>query len=265
MRLLIKGFKIPTTDMQVIEETLNTLQEKAIKRGRSLYATLFSTEIETVVDDISLNVIKRPENMSIYNYAKSELDKKIAWATANNAITAYNFAVQAAVFTYKNETYIKLNVQNDKLASEIRHLPDAEDFNVYDTETNQNKEIESVWNEIAKIYSNGHNPLVRQIYPCGPIEAEWDNIKKKFSTREERADVRVRHKITANVLNLIGMGQTIPPHRLFSYLDEALEMLSNANVQTDCEQLKFQILPCIVNITETEVKRNPTDEIKKEE
>lgn len=264
MRILIKGFKIPTTDMQVIEDALNELQKKAINRGRSLYAKLLSVEIETVVDDISLNVIKRPDNMSIYDYAKSELDRKIAWATANNAITVYNFNVTAAVFIYQSNTYIKLGVRNKTLEKEIRHLSNAEDFNVFDSESNENKEIEAVWNEIAKIYTNGYNPLVRTLYPCGPIEAEWENIKKKFSSREERANVRVRHRITANVLNLIGMGQQIPSHKLFPYIDEALEMLSNPNVQEDCEQLKIQILPCIVNITEADVKRNPNEITMKE-
>lgn len=259
MRLIIKGFKLPSTDLQTIEKALSEVQNKAAMRSKKLYAELLAAELENLIDDISLNAIERPKDISLYEFARKELDTKIAWASANRTITPYNFTVQAAVFSFKGESYIKVDIKNERLLKEIRHISDAEDFNVEDSEYAVNSKEHQVWDEIQEIYSNGNHPLFKQLFPIGPIEVEWERIVKCFSTREERAERRVRYNLTNNIVNLIGMGQEIPNHKLLPYLDEAMLMLNSDTVKAEAARLKMNVLPCIVNITKEDVMRNPND------
>ena len=260
MKMIIKGFKIETCDMQAVEEILKHIQEKVEKRAKAIYAELLANEIELFVDDISLNILERPENDSIYNCSINELNKKISWATGNNAPTKYNFGVQAAIFTYKSETYIKLNIKNEALMRQIKNIPDAEDFSVMDFENKENNQRGVVWNEIGEIYCNSNNPMIKQLFPNGPIDVNWDLISTKFKSREKRAETRARYQLTSDILNLIGMKSEIPNFRLLPYLDETAEMFNCDEVKAEFEKLKKKALSVLVNITEAEVKRNPNAE-----
>lgn len=262
-KFIIKGFKLPSTDFNSIEAALSAIQTKAINRSKNLYACLLASEIENIVDDIALNVVKRPEDISIYKLACGELNNKIAWATANFAVTPYNFYVGAMVCVYKNETYIRINVPNEALLKEIRHIPDAEDFNVMSSDA-ENCNNANVWQEISKIYSGNNAPLARQLHPVGKIEVDWSRVEKHFHSLEERADVRVRHKLTNSLINLLSMRapDKIPANRYLYVVDEALSMLMTDSAKYEAAQLKSNIMASIVNITSEMVFRNPNDPIE---
>lgn len=254
MRYIIKGYKVKSTDLQQVEDVLAEIQKKAIMRSKHFYAELLADEIEALVDDIALGVINRPADISIYDCAKKELDRRIAWASGNNTVTPYNFAIQAAIFTCRGESYIKLNMNNEAFAKEIKTIQNAEECSV----TDDNSPNAEIWTEISQIYSENNPPMVKQLFPCGPIEVEWERIEKYFHSRDERAELRVRHKITNLLLNLFGSGQEIPNYKLLRYLDEAFMLLGTDTVKAEAERLKTSIAASIINISEKDVKRNPT-------
>lgn len=249
--VIIKGYKAKTTDIQAIESIMTRLQEEVALKGKRLYATLLAQEIETWVDDIALHVIPCPEK-PIYDMAVQALDEKISVATGRGLPIPYNFGVQVAIFTYKGETYFKLNVNNDVLAQTIKVVPELTDFSLQEEELGgeENRRRGMIWSEIMEIYSNGNNPLVKSLYPCGPITPEWVTIASKFHSREQRAQYRIRHQLTSSMLNWIGMGKEIPPHRLMPYMDEALELLGTPTVKAEMQKMLPQLLQSIITITE---------------
>jgi len=261
LRTIIKGYKIIGKDMSAVESALTMIQNKVINRTKKFYAQLLAAEIENLVDDIALGILQRPNDISIYDYAKQEVDRKVAWACANNVATPYNFSVHAAVYTYEDNTYIRLSINNDALLREIRHVPNTEDFNAMDSDAESNSKQLAVWNEISSIYSNGYRPLTRQIFPIGPINVEWERIEKYFHTREERAEVRVRHRLTSSILNLLGNNQEIPNYKLMRYLDDALEIVGTENVKAEALTMQSSIMASIINISEKDIKKIGFEEV----
>ena len=259
--IIIKGYKLDTTDIQVIEAILSEIREKAEAKAKKIYAKLLAQEIELFVDDIALNVLPRPTNNSIYNLCVNELNNKISWATGNGVPTIYNLSVQAAVFTYSNATYIKLNIANGELSKAIKMLSQGEIFNLTNCNDKDNKKASEVWTEIMNIYSNGTNPLVKQLYPNKAISVEWSEISKYFHNPRDRIDLRVRYTLTSELLNMIGMRKEIPNYRLLPYLDEAMMMLDLPQIKEEASVRKQQAIEAIVNITEEMVMKNYADEV----
>ncbi len=262
MRTIIKGVKIKSCDLQTIEQILNKVQTKIEMRAKNLYASLLANVIETLVDDISFNVIKRPENESIYDCASNDLNRRISWATEKNVPTPYNFSVQAAIFTYKCETYIQFNIANEILRKELGKIPNTEDFTLYDIELNTNEERGEIWEEIRQIYAEQNlNPMVRQLFPVGPIEVEWKKVESKLHTREERAKQRAEYQLISADLNMIAMDSEIPNFKLLRYLDEVGKQLMSEEAKYEIQQIILKALPIIVNITEAEIKRKPNEQL----
>lgn len=262
--IVIKGYKAETTDLLAIEELLQKLQELILIQGRKLYTKLFAEEIESLCDEISFNIVPRP-NIPVYDAARQALDQKISNATGRGLPLPYNFGIQIFVYTLKNDVYIRLNTNNERLIESLRRAPTGltnyslkEDGNTNSISANaQQAAIEATWNEIMQVYSGAQKPLIRQVFACEGVKPEWKKIAENFHTRDERADVRVRYQLTNSLLNMIGMGQQIPPHKLMPYFDEALTYLNNPAIQADARRMKMQALQSVINITEELVLQDP--------
>lgn len=259
--LIVKGYKIEGTDILLIEDLLQKLQSLIIIQGHKLYTEQLANEIEMMFDDISLNVIQRP-NIPIYDAARQQLDQRISNASGRGLPLPYNHAIQMAVFTHKDCVYVRLNTNNEKLVKALKKAPAGmKDFSLYDDrhDNTEQKAREAVWNEIMEVYSGERKPLVRQLIACEGADPTWASIAEKFHSRLDRIDYRVRYQQTNSLLNLLGMGQQIPPHKLLPYLDEALMLLDNDGIKADARRMRQQATQMIINITEELVKLNPND------
>lgn len=257
--VIIKGYKCAGSDFSTIEESINKLQELIQIQGAKLYTVMLASEIETLVDDIALNIVPRPQ-ISIYAAARKNLDQRISDATGRGLLLPYNFGIQLAVFTYKNEVYIRMNTNNERLVNSLKRAPiGLTDYCVHDDRPDdpEEKNREATWHEIMTIYSGGRSPVIRQFMACDGASPTWKKISEKFQSRAERAEKRIRHQQTNRLLNMISMNQQIPPHKLMPYLDEALTYLSDQTVRADARQMMPQAMQTIVNITEEMVMRDP--------
>ncbi len=253
--IIIKGYKAETTDLLEVEELLHRLQELILVQGRKLYTELFADEIETLCDEISFNVVPRP-NIPVYDAARQVLDQRVSNATGRGLPLPYNFNVQTLVYTLKGAVYIRVVSNNEKLLAKLKKAPSGLiDFSARD-DGNTHAE-ETVWNEIMEIYTGRQKPLVYQVFACEGVEPEWKRISEHFHSRAERADVRVRYQLTNSLLNMIGMGQQISPHKLMPYFDEALGYLDNPAIKADANRMKMQALQSVINITEELVMQDP--------
>ena len=261
--LIVKGYKAKSTDLQSLEEAIQSLQTLILTQGRKLYTELLAGEIETLVDDVALNVVPRPD-IPLYNAAWSVLDQKISNATGRGFPLPYNFGIQLSVYTLKGVVYIKMNTNNERLVKAIKRTPAGlQDFSLHDDRSDNPEEQkrETVWNEIMELYRNeNRKPLVYQILACEHADPEWKNISGKFHSREQRAETRIRHQLTNQILNALGMGQQIPPHKLMPYMDESLSYYGLDGIQADVRRMMPQTLQSIINITEELVKRNPRED-----
>jgi len=259
MAIIFKGYKIPGTDICNLEAALNEIKEKAELKAKRIYAELLAKEIEIYVDDIALNILPRPQDASIYEKCVIELNNKIAWAISNSAPTVYNLSVHSSVFTYKNDMYIRLNIPNERLVSELNKIPNLASFDFSDRGTASSEEIANVWDEIREIYPEATAYMHRQLCPNGPFDVKWKNISQYFHTPSERLDLRVRYTLTSELLNLIGMKKEIPNVRLLHYLDEAMLMLEQPLIKKEALARKNKASTVFVNITESLVKKDPRD------
>lgn len=261
--LIVKGYVCEATELLLVEEAIQRLRSLILLQGHKLYTELLANEIETLFDDIALNVVPRPE-IPIYDAAKQILDQRIANATGRGLLLPYNFGIQLSIYTYKERTYIRLNTNNEALVSALKKAPaDLKDFSLYDdrSDNSEQKTRETIWNEIMNIYSDGRDPLFVQIFACTGADPDWKKISDKFHSRTQRAELRVRHQQTSQLINLLGMGQQIPPHKMMPYFDEAIMHLSDNAVTADAKRMMPQVLQSIINITEELVKHDPRAEV----
>ena len=259
--LIVKGYKCAETNIIEVEELVQKLREMVCIQGAKIYTGLLANEIEMLVDEIALNVTQRPQT-SIFNAAKQALDQKISNATGRNLLLPYNFGIQLAVYTYKGSVYIGMNTNNERLVEAMKRAPAGlADFSVRDDapDTSEMKSRETVWNEIMGIYSGvERKPLVYQFLACEGANPSWKKISEKFHSRTERAETRIRYQQTNHLLNMIGMNQQIPPHKLMPYIDEAFSYLDDKAIRADAERMMPQAMQTIVNITEEMVMLDPS-------
>lgn len=261
--LIIKGYKCSSTNFAEVEEAIQKLKNFICIQGVKLYTTLLANEIETLVDEIALNVVPRPQ-ISIYMAAKQALDQKVSNATGRGLLIPYNFGIQLAVYSYKDAVYIKMNTNNERLIDTLKKPPTGlANFSLHDDRLDnaEEKSHEAIWNEIMNIYHGDKIPLIYQFVACAGANPAWKKLSEKFRSRNERAAVRIRYQQTNQLLNMIGMNQQIPPHKLMPYLDEAFAYLGDKAIQADAERMMPQALQTIVNITEEMVMRDPSAQV----
>lgn len=257
--LILKGYKCESNCMVEVEDAIQRLQSLLCIQGQKLYAELLANEIESLCDDIGFGNVQRPD-VPVYDAAKNNLDMRISDATGHGYALPYNFGVQITVYTYQSETYIRLNTSNERLMNTLKRTPAGLiDFSLYDDmEANaEQKKRESVWNQIMEIYSKEWKPLFRNIFACENAKPEWKQISKHFHSREERAETRIRYQLVNHMINLLGMGQQIPAHKLLPTLEEALQYSECSAAQEDAKRMMPQALQCVINITEELVTQDP--------
>lgn len=255
MGLIFKGYKVSGTDLRAVEDVLSEIQKQVELKAKRLYHKLLAYEIELMVDDISTALVKnRPA--CIYDACVEELNRKVSWASGSGSPTPYNLRVQATIYTYMNDSYIKLTIPNHAILKEIKKINGATSFDLNESDSTVSNTNFKVWNEIMNIYSNDVFPMARQLYPLGPIDISWKMISSYFRSIDERQDERIRHQLTSELMNLLGMKQQIPDTRLMPYFDEAFKLLSLPAVKEEAERRKAQSTAVFVNITEEMVKTN---------
>lgn len=257
--LILRGYKCESNCMVEIEDAIQRLQSLLCIQGQKLYTELLANEIENLCDDIGFGNVPRPD-ISVYEAAKKNLDMRISDATGHGYALPYNFGIQITVYTHQAETYIRLNTSNEHLMTSLKRTPAGLiDFSLYDDmEANaEQKKRESVWNQIMEVYSSEWKPLFRNIFACENVKPEWKQITKYFHSREERAETRIRFQLVNHMINLLGMGQQIPAHKLLPTLEEALKYSECSAAQADAKRMMPQALQCVVNITEELVMHDP--------
>lgn len=262
--LIIEGYKIETHNLSEIETIVKDVENYVKEKGDKYYKKLLSSEIEKTLDEINLCVIERPNDVSIYQLAKDKLDQKIFYATNRNIATHYNLSVTISMYTYKDNTYIKINRFNQHLFKHIA-VDKIVDYSIYD---NEKKSIKNeVWEGIMEIYNdNNYIPFVKQIYPLSPnnIDVEFEDLK--FHNVNKRSSVRARYNVCNKLFSMLSMGQEVKPHELMPLMDEVFDELNNDVIKNELKTTENNARVALVaNITKDMIYLSPDEVYKQEE
>ena len=246
--LIIEGYKIETHNLSEIESVIRDVESYVKERCDKYYKKLLSAEIESLLDEITLCIIERPKNISIYQMAKDKLDQKVFYATSRNIATHYNLNVTIVLYTYKDNTYIKVNRFNQHLFKHIA-VDKLVDYSISDKDKKSIKN--EVWEGIMSIYSNDYIPFMKQIYPLSPnnIEVKFDELK--FHNVAKRSVLRARYNVCNKVFSLLSMGQEVKPYELMPLIDEVFDELNNDIIKNELRTTENNARVSLVsNITE---------------
>lgn len=262
--VIIDGYKVNSNSPEDIELILGKIQAIIKERATAMYHTQLSKEIEILVDDIALNIQPRPSDISILDAARAILNMKIAYATAKNNPTQYNYFVSVNVMYSGEKTYIKFNSENNIYKKQLQKIEELVPFSMDDKDAPLiSAEREGVWKALMEKYSRGVQPLSAQLFPIG--EFELNEKALKFSSPNKRAQAIARHNLTNKYISMFAQENEIPNFKLMEYMDEALLLLSEPKGKEELELLtndlkQKNLLP---NITLAIITRDPNEEAEK--
>lgn len=255
--LIIEGYKIETHNLSDIETIVKDIEEYIKERCDKYYKKLLSAEIEKTLDEITLGIIERPSDISIYKLAKDKLDQKIFYATNRNIATHYNLGVTIVLYTYKENTYIKINRFNQHLFKHVA-VDKIVDYSIYDTDKKSPKN--EIWEGIIEIYNDNYIPFVKQVYPLSPNNIEVKFEELKFHSIDKRSALQARYNISNKLFSLLSMGQEVRPHELMPLIDEIFDELNNEIIKSDLRATESNArISLISNITEDIIYLSPNE------
>lgn len=225
--MVIQGYRIKNTDIREIMVEINRVREKIKAITDREYHKLLSEEITFLADKVALNIIPKDTSMSIFDGAVQNIDERIRKSAVLNDHSKYNLNVFVNILPYEEYTYIKLNCQNESF---IKAFKDLEEYSLTETEClDKNNQKNIVWQALHKMYKD-REPMAVNLTCTTDIDRE----KLKFESVKMRAEIEARHSIINNILATISGGREIPPIRLMSYMDEALEIFTkNSEVKKE--------------------------------
>ena len=259
--LIIDGYKLESQNPKEIKKILSEMKKKIENEGERLYRHLFEREAENLVDDISLNVIPRPE-ISIYDLALIELNERIAYATGRQNVTEFNFNVSVHVLYDDSFTYFKVNANNPAFQQKFKNIEELQDISLLTKGIDDKGANFEFWESIMARYKD-ISPLGVQLYPSGPIDIKDDILK--FRTPAERAEERARHNLANRLLSTYAGEKEIPNFKLMQRLDEALNALTSPESKEELHSMKINLLKTLPNITLDLIQGSHAENIENKE
>ncbi len=222
--MIIQGYRIKTTDFSEIETTISKIRQKLDKTVNNEYKKLVAEEVAFLVDQVALGVLNRDNNLTIYDAALRNVNTRITQAEFRNIASKYNLKCFGHILSDGEYIYIKVICPNKKLLSAFKGI---EDYSLNEIECEDKRNAKTLkWTELHKVYSK--NEPVAIDFTLNLIkDIEHGDLKSLYPKKMERAESEARHSILSKILGQISSGEQIPPFRLMSYMDEAIDIFSN--------------------------------------
>ena len=223
---------LPNVTIQELRILLNTVEETTKFQCLKKYHMLLSEEVELFVDNVALNVIKRPENTTLLLAAQEELNGRIRYAVSRQAPTAYNLQVSAAIGVSEDNSYLVLLGMSDMLDKIIPELKKKK-FQIL-----QDGEIPTV---------EPHYIMERILFPVGHIDAEPTMLK--FHDTARRGMRAARHNLMNRLLTASAQGREIKNFQLMPYLDMVLEEMNRKEHIAEVKRTGSELARILPDIT----------------
>lgn len=261
--IILKGYKLNSTDQNELNEVIKQMQDICLNKAQVKYHELLSKEIESIVDDISRNIIPRPEDRSILDCANSILEDKIVFAITNNLPVPYNFSICANIFLYEDSLYLRFETGNDLYTNAFGRIKNLIPFSVSEEAIDsmgENNNKAKIWENIRqKYFEDGINPLFIRLTPFGRLDIDKDMLK--FQNAKQRIRTIARREALGKFFNMLSGGQQAPPNRAMEYIEDAIEMLQTSMGKEELKERTRRLHGVIQNITYEMISFNPLDKI----
>ena len=221
--MVVTGYVIHTCDMNDVMMKINEVIRKLNREADRLYGELLGEEAAFLYDCLATNALKEPENMEFLDWTVNELNMKIQTCQKSGASCKYNFKVYVQFLPYREDTYIKTILSNKRLEKAFGKL---EDYSLTETENlDQNNTKTQTWQMLHKIYRD--SPVfTMDLSPA--LKPDMDDIK--IPDKNKRCTAIARRNLTNRNLSQISGGRQIPPYLLMPFMDTAIEMLSQSEI-----------------------------------
>lgn len=227
--MVITGYRMRSLDMKDVMMELDKVKRRLKKQIEKFYHCLLGEEIAFICDNIALGTMQKDEKISIFDNAVSNLEFKINNAKQYSAEVKYNFHVYAYVMPFEDYTYIRVTCPNKELLKAFKQL---EEYSLSELECQDKKNSKTIlWETLHDLYADSE-PFVIDLSQ----KIEIDREKIVYPEKKERAQIHARHSLTNHLLNQISGGREIPPLLLMPYMDIALEMLSDKEMQVEYQK-----------------------------
>lgn len=223
---------LPNTTIQELRNLLNEVDETTKIQCLKKYHMLLSEEIELLVDNVALNVIKRPENTSLLLAAQEELNGRIRYAVSRQAPTTYNLQVSAAIGVTENACYLALLGMSNMLDKIIPELKKKKFQFLQDDEIPTDEP---------------HYIMERVLFPVGLIDA--DPTALKFHDTARRGMRAARHNLMNRLLTASAQGREIKNFQLMPYLDMVLEEMNRKEHISEVKRTGSELARILPEIT----------------
>lgn len=241
------GYLFHSTQLADVETIVQQAKHVVFEKADEIYRSLLVQEIEAAVDDIALNICRRPENQSILQAAQSVLDNKIRYAMVRQVISIYNFQVFAHLLSCGNskDTYIQFGAASTAFRDALDGVAGLEPVG--------SDPDSSTFQQISKLLEEQKGtepPIGIPIYSGSAAAKPVDPSALSFSPPSNRAETIARHTMSNRLLESVACGREIQNYQLMRYMDTVFELLDNPQVQNEMRHIQQEltrILPVITS------------------
>lgn len=223
---------LPNDTIGELRNLLNTVEGTTKVFVKKRYHLLLCEEIEQKVDQIALNIMKRPDNFSILIEAQRELNGRIGYAISRQAPTAFNLQVSASACHIRERTYLILSGTKEMM-------------------TGLSEQLQKSGVDILKEkeHPDGEPELImqRQLFPVGDIKVDPELLK--FHSVSRRGMRIARHNLTNRLLSAAAQGKEIQNYQLMYFMDLALEELHKKDMESEVKRMGSELSRILPEIT----------------
>lgn len=238
------AYLIRSIQLSDIEEVIRKAKQSVAAQADILYHQLLAREIEAVVDDIALNICRRPEKQSILQAARSVLDNKIHYAVIKQAASMYNFQVYVHLLSCGKMTYIQFGAAFSQFHESLDGVAGLEPL---DDDPNST-DFQQISKLLEKLRET-EPPLGIPIYTDAVTRKAIDLSVLSFAPPSARAEAIARHTMSNRLLENMACGREIQNYQLMRYMDAVFEQLDQPQIQKEIVRIQQQLARLLPVIT----------------
>ena len=242
------GYKIESNNLARINTILITAKKNINLAATEIYHKLLSEEITELVDNIAMDIIPRPTG-SLIDAANASVVEKIRFAESRGLPTEYNLAASVQIIPADKVCYLLFCGTNSFLEEAFASTTGIEDYSV---ELEQGSDTETISSERGQKWLTLQKQCEEQptiLYANMCQQLSIDPKLLVFAQKEERANVRARHELTNQYINMYAAGKQIAPYELMSLMDRSLSLSLDENSQAKLTELKTRLMAILPEIT----------------
>lgn len=252
--LLKDVYEVPNLEL-IIYEMRNIVEKKAT----IAYNNLIQTQVERIVDEITLNQYKRPEEDSILAIAVNEVNRRVLYAQSHMHETEFNLYIGIQVMAAKIDNnpvlYLKTICPNDIYTKGFKKIKEMIPYDINEDDLDAGKEKAKFFQYISEKYSTDI-PIVSTLLRYENIRCNPDTLK--FRSPAERAEDIAIEKLMNHLLSCYGCDSQISPNKLMEYMNLVYNRLHNPEIIEEINMEKNHLKEILPTITKDLITKTGT-------